>query len=342
MRAAVLTGTESFAVRERDRPTPGPEDVLVRVEACGVCTTDIHLYEGSFGVETPLVPGHEAAGEVVASNRPDVVPEGTRVAVNPTVPCNSCRQCEAGHEQRCERNTSLGGAAETVRDGAFAEYVRVPAGNVEPVGDLPFGPAAIAEPLACSLHGVRRTGVEAGDDVLVVGAGPMGQLLVQTFDALGAGRIVVSEPRDDRRELALDHGATAGIDPADVDPVAAVERATDGRGVAAAVEAIGLPETIQQAYDATRKGGTTLVFGVPEEDATVEVNPFDVFFHERTLTGSYSLTPDDFARAVSFLRTGRVTVDALLSEDLPLSGITEAFDRMRAGEGYRYLVRPGS
>lgn len=123
--------------------------------------------------------------------------------------------------------------------------------------------------------------------------------------------------------------------------MAAVERATDGSGVAAAVEAIGLPETIQQAYDATRKGGTTLVFGVPEEDATVEVNPFDVFFHERTLTGSYSLTPDDFARAVSFLRTGRVTVDALLSEDLSLSGITEAFDRMRAGEGYRYLVRPG-
>lgn len=340
MRAAVLTGPESLVVREQERPTPQPDEVLVRVEACGVCTTDIHLYEGSLDVELPFVPGHEAAGEVVESTRPDVVPSGTRVAINPTVPCNACPQCKAGYGQRCERNTSLGGAAEHVRDGAFAEYLCVPVGNVEPIGDLAYGKAALAEPLACCIHGVRRTETSAGDDVLVVGAGPMGQLLVQAFDALGAGEVFVSEPRDDRRRLSLDHGATATFDPETTDVVAEVEEVTDGRGVDTAVEAIGLPETIQQAYDATKKGGTTLVFGVPDEEATIEVNPFDVFFRERTLTGSYSLTPDDFQLAVSLLRSGNVTVESLLSDDVGLEDIPSVFDRMKAGEGYRYLVRP--
>lgn len=342
MRATALTGIEDVTVQDRERPQPDGDEVLVEVGACGVCMTDYHMYHGTFAVETPLVLGHESAGTVAAAgdavSRFDV---GDRVAINPTIPCHTCSYCKRGETHLCESNTVIGGAGETILDGAFAEYVRVPATNVEPIGDLSFERAALAEPLACCVHGADRVDPEQGDSVAIIGAGPIGLLLLQTFRNRGASPIVVSEPDDERRELAAELGADAVVDPDAEDPVAAIRDAADG-DVAVGVEAIGLVPTIEQAHEVTAPGGTTLVFGVPDQDATMEVNPFDVYFDEIGLQGSYSLTTEDFERAVTMLRYDRIDADALITDRIGLDDLPTAFDRMARGDGLKQVVVPGT
>jgi|AntDeeMetagen134_2_1112570.scaffolds.fasta_scaffold05894_2 NADPH2:quinone reductase len=339
MKAAVLSDERSLDVHDRDRPQPPDDHVLVAVEACGVCTTDYHMYEGGLSVDLPMIPGHESAGEVVEVgddvSRVDV---GDRVAINPSVPCNACRQCKAGNENRCVELTSIGGAAEHVVDGSFAEYVAVPAGNVELIGDLSYRDAAFAEPLGCCVHGVDRLDVTSGESAAVVGAGPIGLLLVQALRLEGASPIIVSEPEDARRAVALDVGADYAVDPIEEDAAEVVDDIVGGVDVA--IEAVGNPATIQQAQSLTVPGGRTLVFGVPPEDATMEVSPFDIFYDELELLGTYSLTPDSFARAVRFLQTGRVDVDSLVTHECGLYGITDAFDRMGESEGLKQMVYP--
>lgn len=339
MKAAVLADDHSLDVRDRDRPTPASDEVLVAVEACGVCTTDYHMYDGGLSVDLPMVPGHESAGEIVETGADvDRVDVGDRVAINPSVPCNACRQCKAGNENRCVELTSIGGAAEHVVDGSFAEYVAVPAGNVEPIGDLSYRDAAFAEPLGCCVHGVDRLDVTSGEAAAVVGAGPIGMLLVQALRLEGASPVVVSEPEEARREVALEVGADYAIDPIAEDAESVVDDLVGGVDVA--VEAVGNPATIQQAQALTVPGGRTLVFGVPPEDATMEVSPFDLFYDELELLGTYSLTPDSFARAVRFLQTARIDVDPLVTHECGLHGITDAFDRMGASEGLKQMVYP--
>ncbi|MDS0295188.1 zinc-dependent alcohol dehydrogenase family protein [Halogeometricum sp. S3BR5-2] len=341
MRTATLTDVGEIAVRERERPEPAADEVLVRVGACGVCMTDYHMYHGSFAVETPLVLGHESAGEVVdAGDGVTGVETGDRVAINPTIPCTTCSYCKRGETHLCENNTSVGGAGDTILDGAFAEYVAVPAISVEPIGEMSFERAALAEPLACCMHGVDQTDLEPGDSVAIIGAGPIGLLLLQAFRNAGAAPIVVSEPDDERRELAAELGADAVVDPDEDDPTTVVPAAADGP-VDVGVEAIGLVPTIEQANEVTAKGGSTLIFGVPDQEATLEVSPFDVFFDEVGYRGSYSLTAADFERAVTMLRYDRVDAETLVTSTIGLGDLPAAFDRMENAEGLKNVVVPG-
>lgn len=340
MRAAELTAVGEITVAERSRPSLDPDEVLVEVGACGVCMTDYHMYHGTFEVETPMVPGHESAGTVVEVGESVRAYEpGDRVAINPTVPCTACTHCKRGDTHLCEHNTSIGGAADTVLDGAFAEYVRVPQTNVEPIGDLPVRHAALAEPLACAVHGVSKADCDPGDSVALIGAGPVGLLLLQTFRLVGAAPIVVSEPDPDRRALAAELGADVVVDP---DAEAPVDHIRDAAGgpVDVAVEAIGLVPTLEQANAVTAPGGTTLVFGVPKQDATLEISPFDVFFDEISYQGSYSLTTADFEQAVTLLKHGRIDVAPLITDEIGLDGLPDAFDRMGDVEGLKSIVVP--
>ncbi|MDL5363369.1 zinc-dependent alcohol dehydrogenase family protein [Halalkalicoccus sp. NIPERK01] len=338
MKTAALTDVGEMEVQEREQPTPEDGEVLVQVSACGVCMTDFHMYHGSFAVDTPLVLGHESAGTIVDS-RAEGFESGDRVAINPTIPCNACSYCKRGETHLCENNTVIGGAGETILDGAFAEYVRVPKTNVEDIGDMPFKRGALAEPLACCVHGVRQTDIEQGDSVAMIGAGPIGLLLLQTFRNRGASPIVVSEIDDDRRELASELGADHVVDPTDEDPVEFVKETIGPADIG--VEVVGKVPTIEQAYDMTAKGGNTLIFGVPDQDATMELNPFDIYFNEIDLRGTYALTTEDFERAVSLLKQGRIDSDTLITEEISLGDLPTAFDRMANAKGLKKIVRPG-
>jgi L-iditol 2-dehydrogenase len=339
MRAATLADARTVEIEDRRRPEPGPDELLVEINACGVCTTDLHMYRGALAVEYPMIPGHESAGKIVevGENVTDFG-DGDRVAINPSIPCYECRACKSGRENLCHDLTSVGGAAKHIVDGAFAEYVRVPVGNVEDIGNLDYRTAAFAEPLGCVINGIDQVDLTSGETVVVVGAGFIGLLLVQTLRASGAGTIVVSEPVAERRTLALDVGADHVVDPTDEDPTTVVPELVGDVDVA--IEAVGFPETIEQAHTLTGPGGRTLVFGVPAEDATVELSPFDLFFEEREVVGSYSLTPNTFARAVTLLQNGRIDVDTLVTDEFGLDGLETAFDQMENREGLKKMVYP--
>ena len=339
MRTATLTDVGEIELEERERPEPQPDEVLLEVGACGVCMTDYHMYYGSFAVETPQVLGHESAGTVAeVGSGVTGIERGDRVAMNPTVPCNACSACKRGDTHLCENNTSIGGAGERIMDGAFAEYVRVPATCVVDIGDLPFRKAALAEPLACCIHGADRSGVAQGDSVALIGAGPIGLLLLQTLRNRGVSPLVVSEPDDERRRLAAEMGADVVIDPTERDPVVAIRESVGE--VTAAIEVVGRVETIEQAQSVTADGGTTLIFGVPAQDATMEVTPFDIFFDEVDIRGSYSLTQASFERAVALLRGGRIDADTLVTDEIGLADIPRAFERMENAEGLKAVVVP--
>ena len=340
MRAAVLTDVGEMHVETRARPTPDtPDDVVVRVGACGVCMTDYHIFHGAFEVNPPVVLGHESAGTVVDIGE-DVthVEPGDAVAINPLITCGTCAFCRQGREHLCPEVRVVGGAGEEIIDGSFAEYVRVPARCLEPIGDLEIERAALAEPLACCIHGADRAPITTGDTVALVGAGPIGLLLMQVYRNRGAGTIVVSEIDPERRALAADLGADHVLDPADVDPAAELERLAGGADVAA--EVVGRGETIKQAREMTNRGGATLIFGVPPRDLTWEISPFEVYFREMDILGTYSLTQDAFRRAITLLRNERIEVDPLLSTELALGDVETAFRRMENTEGLKNLIIP--
>ncbi|KTG09372.1 galactitol-1-phosphate 5-dehydrogenase [Haloprofundus marisrubri] len=339
MKRATLTDTQTLELRDEQRPTPESDELLVAVNACGVCATDVHMYSGSLTVDFPLVPGHECAGEVVSvGDDVDEFTAGDRVAINPSVPCHECRMCKSGRENLCANLTSIGGAAKHTISGAFAEYVCAPAGNVEDIGDLDYRTAAFAEPLGCCINGVDQIDLTSGETVVVVGAGAIGLLLVGLLRASGAGSIVVSEPVAERREAALEIGADHAVDPTETDLESTVDDLVGPVDVA--IEAVGIPELVEQAHALTGPGGRTLVFGVPPEDATVGLPVFDLFFEEREVIGTYSLTPDTFARAVRLLQNGRIDVDTLVTDEFGLDDLETAFGQMENREGLKKMVYP--
>ena len=330
MRALVLDRPGSFRVADVPDPTPRPTEVVVKVDCCGICGTDLHILAGEFPpAPYPLVPGHEFAGQVVARGA-DVAPDrpdGTRVAVDPSLFCGWCRRCRAGRGNLCENWGAIG---DTV-SGAFAEYVAVPAVNAYRLPDHLDGQyGAMAEPLSCAVHGVRRLGPVAGDAAVVVGAGTMGLLILQLLRHAGAGPVAVVDRVASRLDVARTLGAAQAVTDAG---------ALGGARFDVAVDATGVPEAIETALGLLDRGGRMLVFGVAPAQAAIRVSPFRVYNDELTIVGSMAVLRS-FGQAVDLLARGVVDPGPLLAEPLPLSGYGAAVDRVRGGQGIKWHVRP--
>jgi 2-desacetyl-2-hydroxyethyl bacteriochlorophyllide A dehydrogenase len=330
MRAIVLDRPGEFRVADVPDPAPRAGQIVVQVEACGVCGTDIHIMDGEFPpTPYPITPGHEFAG-TVAAIAPDVtlgLALGDRVAVDPSLYCGYCRRCRSGRDNLCENWAAIG---DTV-DGAFAEYVAVPAVNAHKLpAQLDGQQGAMVEPLACAVHGLRRLGPVFGDPVLLVGAGTMGLLLLQLLLHAGAGPVTVVDRVGERLEVARKLGAA--------------RTATDLSSLEAerfevAVDATGAAPAIEGAASLLDRGGRLLVFGVSAADALIKVSPFRVYNDEITITGSMAILRS-FAPAAELLASGTVDVRPLLSPPLPLADFGAALSRVRAGQGIKTHVRP--
>lgn len=330
MRALVLDHPGSFRVADVPDPTPQAGQVVVRVECCGICGTDLHILDGEFPpTPYPITPGHEFAGTVVARGadvKPDL-PVGTRVAVDPSLYCGYCRRCRAGRDNLCENWAAIG---DTV-DGAFAEFVAVPAVNAYRLPDHLDGQyGAMVEPLACAVHGMRRLGPVFGEPTVVVGAGTMGLMMLQLLLHAGAGPVAVVDRVSERLEVARKLGAAQAVTDAD-----ALDQARFG----VAVDATGVPEAIEAAIGLLDRGGRMLVFGVSPAEAAIGVSPFRVYNDEITITGSMAILRS-FGQAVDLLASGAVDPRPLLGEPLPLERWGEAVDRVRAGQGIKWHIRP--
>jgi 2-desacetyl-2-hydroxyethyl bacteriochlorophyllide A dehydrogenase len=330
MRALVLDHPGSFRVADVPDPTPQAGQVVVKVECCGICGTDLHILDGEFPpTPYPITPGHEFAGTVVARGadvKPDL-PIGARVAVDPSLYCGYCRRCRAGRDNLCENWAAIG---DTV-DGAFAEFVAVPAVNAYRLPDHLDGQyGAMVEPLACAVHGMRRLGPVFGEPTVVIGAGTMGLMMLQLLLHAGAGPIAVVDRVSERLEVARKLGAAQAVTDA-----GALDEARFG----VAVDATGVPEAVEAAIGRLDRGGRMLVFGVSPAEAAVRVSPFRVYNDEITITGSMAILRS-FGQAVDLLASGAVDPRPLLGEPLPLERWGEAVDRVRGGQGIKWHIRP--
>lgn len=339
MQAIRLEAIGQLHARTVEKPTPGAGELLVRVEACGICGTDRHLYHGEFPSRPPVTLGHEFSG-IVEAVGPDVADfhAGMRVTGDPNIACGRCSQCRRGRVNLCENLQAIG----IHRDGGFAEYVVMPQGQAYAL-PLTLDPlhGAFCEPLACCLHGVDIAEIKTGASVVVLGGGVIGLLVVQLARLAGATRVVLVTRHPDKRQLAESLGATAALDPSNGDPIAAIVSA-DGLlpgGADVVIECAGVEETVRQSTQMARKGGTVVILGVMPQGKTVAIEPFDLLFRELRLLGSF-VNPFTHRRAADLIASGAVKVAPLISRVVSLADASEEITQpARSGE-IRVLVVP--
>ncbi len=335
-------------------PDPGPGEALVRVQACGVCHTDLHYREGGINDDFPFLLGHEAAG-VVESVGDDVthVAPGDFVVLNWRAVCGECRACKRGTPWYCF-NTSNAVQKMTLADGtelspalgigAFVEKTLVAAGQctkVDPTAD----PAA-AGLLGCGVMAgwgaaVNTAPVRKGDTVAVLGCGGVGDAAIAGAVFAGARRVIAVDLDDRKLEWARDFGATDTVNAGSSDVVAALRELTGGFGPDVVIDAVGRPETFRQAFDARDLAGTAVLVGVPNPTMTFEVPLLEVFGHGGALKSSWygdCLPERDFPLLVDLWQQGRFALDRFVTERIPLDGVEESFHKMERGEVLRSVV----
>ncbi len=343
MRAAVYKGPGEIAIEERPIPLPGEGEVLLRVEFCGICGTDLHEYESGrlfYGPERPAdtIFGHEFSARVIALGAGvEGVAPGDLVTVNPAENCQECSFCLSGDEQLCQRSR---GAVGYAKPGGLAEYTVAAARRcvVLPQG-TPADRAALTEPLAVAMHAVNRAGPGPEDTVLVAGAGPIGQLTILALRQQGVERIVVSEPAAGRRGRAQNLGVDRVLDPASDNIGAALKELTGGRGADVSFECVGSAASLDACFAATRRGGKIVIAGVFQQPYPVNFARFTLAEH--TLIGALGYR-EEFAQAAAAIAFGAIDVSPLISHRIPLEWAPEAFATIIGDRGAheKVLVQP--
>ncbi len=333
MKALVLTQYHHLEIQDIPEPEVGPEEVLIAVKACGICGSDVHGIDGSTGRRRPpIVMGHEAAGTIarLGSNVQGWA-VGDRVTFDSTVYCGRCGPCRAGRINLCDHRRVLGVSCDEYRRyGAFAEYVAVPQHILYRLPDtLSFQRAAMVEALSVAVHAAARTRLCLDDTALVVGAGMIGLLVVQTLRAAGCGRIFVADLVAARLELARQLGADDVFESHDVDVPQEVLMRTGGRGVDVAVEAVGLTPTVQMAVASVRKGGQVTLVGnfAPKVELPLQA----VVTRELTLNGSCA-SSGEYPACLNMIARGTVDVDRLTSAVAPMDEGPGWFRRLYDGK----------
>ncbi len=333
MKALLLTEYKNLEVTDVDEPPVGPDDVLVRVEACGICGSDIHGYDGSSGRRIPpLVMGHEAAGIVVATgDRVTDLPDGTRVTFDSMVSCGECDFCRAGKQNLCDNRMVLGvSCGDYRRHGAFAERISVPRRIVYRLPDeLPFEQAALVEAVSVAVHAANVTPVTLGDTAVVVGAGMIGLLTIQAVKAAGASRVIAVDINDRRLDVARQLGATDVVNSKSTDAVAAIRDMTAGRGADIALEVVGATPTVQMAIEAVRKGGNVTLVG--NLAPTVELPLQSVVTREISLHGTCGCN-GEYPQCIDLMARGIINVQPLITQKISLSDGPEWFARLYDGD----------
>jgi L-iditol 2-dehydrogenase len=328
MNALLLTEYKKLEVVDFPEPSIGPDDVLVRVRACGICGSDVHGFDGSSGRRNPpLIMGHEASGEVakLGSNVTDLKP-GDRVTFDSTVYCGKCAFCARGDVNLCDNREVIGVAPkEFKRHGAFAEYVSVPRRIMYKLPDsFPFEQAALIEAVSIGVHAVSITPVRLGDTALIIGAGMIGLVTLQAAKAAGCTRIIAVDMEDSRIEAAKSMGATDGIN-GSVNVPEAVRELTGGRGADVAFECVGYTKPVVTAIHSVRKGGTVTLIGNLQPN--IEIPLQYVVTRQIRLQGSCA-SNGEYPQCIDLMARGVIKVAPLISAVAPLRDGPSWFDRL--------------
>lgn len=340
MKGAYFLGEKKFELREMEQRPLAQHEVRIRVMACGVCGTDVHIYHGEAGsaeVKPPVVLGHEYAGvvEEVGAGVTELIP-GDHVAVDPNLYCGECAACRDGKKQFCAHLQALG----VTRDGGFAQCSVAPLAQCFKLApQVSFEAGAMAEPLACCLHGIYAADISLGNTVCVVGGGAIGLLMVQLARLSGAAQVILSEPVEQRRKAGLAVGADLAIDPIHEDLAARVYEATGKTGVDVVIECVGNTAATSSAFKIADFGATVLLFSVPAPDATVPLPLFDIYKKELAIRGSF-INPDTHLRAVELLNAGRICVEPLVTHTFGIDEMEQAIKTQMGTQSIKVMVLP--
>jgi len=344
---------EPVSIESIEVPDPGPGEVLIDVQACGVCHTDLHYREGAINDDFPFLLGHEAAGlvEEVGEGVTNVAP-GDFVILNWRAVCGDCRSCRRGRPWYCfathnaTRKMTLDGQAlsPALGIGAFAEKTLVAAGQATRVDPAarPEAAGLVGCGVMAGLGAAMNTGaVGRGDSVAVFGCGGVGNAAIEGSRLAGAHTIIAVDIDARKLEMATEFGATHTVDSSQVDPVEAIRALTDGNGVDVAIEAIGLPVTYEQAFYSRDLAGTVVLVGVPNPAMKIELPMIEVFGRGGSLKSSWygdCLPSRDFPMLIDLYLQGRLDLDRFVSETIDLGDVEEAFAKMERGEVLRSVV----
>lgn len=342
MKAAVYEGAGRVVVRDVPDPVCPPGGAILEIEACGVCGVDLRTYRnGDAKIVPPRVLGHETVGRVVESRGAARV--GDRVAVYVPVPCGACVYCRQGRANLCDRRTTLA----YQHDGALAKYMPIPAasvnwGSLVPVdGTLPAPRLALAEPLGCVANAHGRLRIGPDDTVAVIGAGPIGVLHAVLSRMEGAAKVWMLDTSAPRLELAKAFGLDGTVVVRDRVHLDEMKELSGGRGPTVVIVACGVASAQADALEMAAKGGRVNFFGgLPKSAPTAVLNANYFHYKELEVSGSYSEKLDDFKRAVALVQDPRFPADRLVTHELPLDRMPEAFGLMETGAALKVCIRP--
>lgn len=339
MKSAVFYGAHDLRLEGRELPPVGAHDVLIKVMACGVCGTDVHIYEGDKGAADttpPAILGHEFAG-VVEQVGPEVtgVKPGDRVCVDPNQLCGKCYYCRNGIGHFCEHMVGIG----TTVDGGFAQYCAVNESQVYHLADTTsFAEGAMTEPVSCCLHGIDLCEISAASTVMVIGGGMIGLLMVQLAKLAGAYRVILLEPVAGKREMGKKLGADLCIDPFQED-VKAVLAAHQIDRIQVVIECAGLKSTIAQAIDLAGKDSIVMMFGLTKPDDEVPIKPFEIFQKEVVLKASF-INPYTQQRALDLINAKKIDVSSMVAEVRGLDGLEEVLSDAKLRTKGKFIIDP--
>jgi L-iditol 2-dehydrogenase len=336
MTAAVLYGSENLKIESVHVPDLEPDEALIRVKVALTCGTDLKVWKRGYHarmITPPAIFGHELSGvvEMLGSRVNGGLRVGARVVPSNSAPCNVCLFCRKGQSNLCEDLL--------FNNGAYAEYIRIPARIVQQnLLEIPdhvsFQDAAMAEPLACVLRGIHETGVQAGDTTVVIGCGPIGLKFVRILAARGVNVIALGK-RPNQIQAAERLGARAAfLAPSLADPVRAVCQLTEGgRGADSVIEAVGTPQTWEWALQMVRRGGTVNLFGGCARGSLVQVDPTALHYSEITIKSTFHHTPRFIREALEAIARGEVRSSDFVNAEIPLTELPQMFQHMKHRNG---------
>jgi D-arabinitol dehydrogenase (NADP+) len=329
MKSIVITKPGEIFILEKEIPIPLAKEVLIQVMASGICGTDLHIFNGEYLGSYPVIPGHEFSGVVIEiGDQVKRFKVGDRVAVEPNISCDNCTNCLNNRQNFCLNWQAIG----VTLPGGMEQFLAVPEKAVFNIGSLPFDQGAFVEPLSCVVHGVEKAKIALGDRVAILGAGPIGDLILQMVRLQGASHVTMLENNPGRAELAHKLGADVVVEK--------LEQLTpDYYDVA--IDATGVIPLMNRTVEIVRKGGTVLLFGVPPMGTKLELEAFTIFEKGLTLVSSYTSVRNSF-QAINLLQTGQINVEPLISHRLSLDEVQEAFEMIerRDAEVEKIIILP--
>ena len=339
MKAGVFFNKNDLRVTEIEKPTPKADEVLIKVMACGICGTDVHIFcgdEGCFPTPPGTVLGHEFSGiaEAVGENVKNIKP-GDRVCVDPNKLCNECYYCKSGIGHFCEEMTGIG----TGVNGGFAQYCVVPQSQVYKIADTTsYEAAAMTEPVACCVHGIDMCNISCGDTVAVIGGGMIGMIMLQLAKLSGAGKLIMIEPVTEKHETAKKLGADICIDPINNDIKSILAQNNIDR-ISCVIECVGKPQTMETAISIAGKSSTVMMFGLTAPEETITVKPFEIFKKEIVLKASF-INPYTQKRALELIDNGKIDVTSVVYACESLEKLPEILSDATLRSKGKFIINP--